>query len=83
MYDSQRKRASKDRITSSMQGKYKTGGIKMSLKMNDARLAILRKYYGRISIEGENENEIVVRIHFNDPKTTEEAYNELVDVVEE
>ena len=54
----------------------------MSLEMNDARLAILRKYYGRISIEGENENEIVVRIRFNDPKTTEEAYNKLVDAVE-
>ena len=55
----------------------------MSLKMNDARLAILKKYYGRISIEGENENEIVVRIHFNDSKTTEKAYNKLVDAVEE
>ena len=54
----------------------------MSLEMNDARLAILRRYYGTISIEGENEDEIVVRIRFTKPDA-EDVYNELVDAVEE
>ena len=54
----------------------------MSLEMNNARMEMLRKYYGRISIEGENENEIVVRIRFIDPEFAENVYNELVDAVD-
>ena len=55
----------------------------MSLEMNDARLAILREYHAKISIEGESEDEIVVRIRFTEPEIAEMAYNKLVDVVEE
>lgn len=50
----------------------------MSLEMNNARLTILREYYGTIHIEGELEDEIVVRIQFRSPKMAEELYNELV-----
>ena len=55
----------------------------MSLEMNNTRLAMLRKYNGTISIEGESEDEIVVRIRFTEPEIAEMAYNKLVDVVEE
>ena len=56
----------------------------MSLEMNNVRLAILEKYNGTISIEGENEDEIVVRIRFDRvPKIAEMVYNKLVDAVEE
>ena len=54
----------------------------MSLEMNNSRLVMLRKYNGTISIEGESETEIVVRIRFTDPEIAEMAYNKLVDAVD-
>ena len=55
----------------------------MSLETNDARMEMLKKYCGTIHIEGEYEDEIVVRIRFTKPKIAEKAYNKLVDAVEE
>ncbi len=49
----------------------------MSLELNDARLKILRNYYGTIHVEGEYQDEIVVRIPVS-PIGAEMIYAELV-----
>jgi len=54
----------------------------MTIEMNNARLLLLRKYNGTIGIEGENEDEIVVRIRSNQ-HITEQIYNSLISATED
>jgi len=53
----------------------------MSIPLTPARLAILREYNGTISIEGECNDELVVRFRSH-RHTIEQIYDELFDAEE-
>jgi len=58
----------------------------MALEMTRNRLKHLAKFNGEITIEGEYQNEIVVRISFGDGTTSiyaEKIYNNLLDIEDE
>ena len=52
----------------------------MTIEMTTDRLRALALFYGTIGIEGENDEEIVVRIVFDDAEGAEALYEYLFDI---
>lgn len=59
----------------------------MALEMTRNRMQILGEHIGEITIEGEHQNEIIVRIPFGDAANAswaaEKIYNSLLDIEDE